>query len=1162
MAIPNITPPTGAWKTVKDLIADTVGPMAVLGAAASTFVKASAGAALNAQKMQQALAASEGANKILRQFETLTGSAEAARKQVEMLAKVASGGAFSFESLAEASKNLQVLTNGALNTEQALKKIQDVAAATGTPVDQVAAAVADLYSSLKSGNGVEQAANQLKQMGVISDQTSERLKGLNQAGAGFSATWQVVEADLKKSSGAASELAGTISGLQQQLASIQQASDTKIGKMFEEGEKAGLRAAIGFQKFTAAVQEANAGPWAAFNEAVNSAKESVGNFAGRAADVGAVKAAFELLSSAAIGLLAGAFVPLLTLIGPLTIGLYKLAAGTKAVQVAMSGVKGWGAMWSGLTVGISAAAGALALFGSKIYEASQSMRQMRAESAKFKEDSRESLSKFTGIAFGSSLTPEENDATAKGIEEEIQRQKSAKEAARKKLENANKNIEGSGEGAAIGGKFNPLNIITAVQGAANAQTAQSDIQTADNNIQSLIALQDQLNQKAMDDGVMGADKARLDLARQRLDLEKQIAEAAKKRLAASFSPANAQAFAEQELQKATEERKFAESQVDGNYQDARLNESASTRFASEKASRDQYNADYLAAVKANDEIRKNLGIEDGDLDPKSARYDRSRKLLEEQGGAYAANEKIIAAGPMGSGRMVGALREMGVGAKTEVGRLQADMDRRQILIQEERDAIAASSMAASMPGASGEAARKVAKERLDSVNTQIEGLRDSSGNVVGREGLKGKAIDELGTNLNTAKSKADLLSKIQAEEDAKVKKQGTAEAAAADKAAEAAGKRKLNIQKQLAALQGVEGGDGRAAEVELGPEIQQLQEKLKAVQELEAAEKAYNEALNSGDRKKIDAAQANVNAKRVTALGAGAQAGDTSASIEQEKQGVTQILEIRKQQAAVEQAAAQARRDEIMQELRLRQQISQLAFSNATGTTGKKGGQSEIDLRIADVQRTRSRAEEAQALVAERDALRESGGNTDELDKRIAELGFDKNTNAQDIQSTIKKSDLDEDALRTQQIGENRQIERNARIQSLSMQEKFAPTTEARERLKKEREGLEDQATVEAKTAQYSQTMDPELAKELATQETQLDRLKTRDEEAGTPRVDSLTAVGGGATGFMGASPADIQKEIKAKTVELADTLKKVNEALREQTALGKGIQTKLDETD
>ena len=64
--------------------------------------------------------------------------------------------------MAEASKNLQVLTNGALNSEKALKKVQDVAAATGAPVDTMATAVADLYNALKSGDGVEAASGQLK----------------------------------------------------------------------------------------------------------------------------------------------------------------------------------------------------------------------------------------------------------------------------------------------------------------------------------------------------------------------------------------------------------------------------------------------------------------------------------------------------------------------------------------------------------------------------------------------------------------------------------------------------------------------------------------------------------------------------------------------------------------------------------------------------------------------------------------------------------------------------------------------------------------------------------------------------------------------------------------------------------------------------------------
>jgi len=138
MNIPGIDPDKlkGGWKMVRDMIADTVGPMGLLAIAAGSFVKASAAAALNAQRMAEALKASDGAEWLKQQFENLMGSASAAKKQVEMLAKVASGSAFTFESLADASKNLKVLTNGALNSEKALKKVQDVAAPTGAPVQE------------------------------------------------------------------------------------------------------------------------------------------------------------------------------------------------------------------------------------------------------------------------------------------------------------------------------------------------------------------------------------------------------------------------------------------------------------------------------------------------------------------------------------------------------------------------------------------------------------------------------------------------------------------------------------------------------------------------------------------------------------------------------------------------------------------------------------------------------------------------------------------------------------------------------------------------------------------------------------------------------------------------------------------------------------------
>jgi hypothetical protein len=274
-------------------------------------------------------------------------------------------------------------------------------------------------------------------------------------------------------------------------------------------------------------------------------------------------------------------------------------------------------------------------------------------------------------------------------------------------------------------------------------------------------------------------------------------------------------------------------------------------------------------------------------------------------------------------------------------------------------------------------------------------------------------------------------------------------------------------------------------------------------------------------------------------------------------------MEMRKQAAAIEQASANARRNEIMQELRLRQQIAQLAFNNATGTTGQAGGKSEADMRIADERKTRQRAEEARALVAEREALRASGASPDaeqELNKKIAALGFDKNTSSQDINSAIKKSQLNEVDLRAQQVEANRNINRDAEIQSLSAQEKYAPSQEARKKAKENREKLEDDTAIEQKTAQYSKTMDQDKAKELATKETELQRLVTRADEAGTPRVDSLTAVGGGATGFIGANPVDIQKEINKKAEEIAKILPKIEQALNEQTKEGRNILTKLSE--
>jgi len=181
MNVPN--PPSGAWQNIGDIIKDMVGPMAILAIGAQKFAEYTLGAALNAQKLQAALAASSEAETLRAQFEGLGDSADQARAKVGMLAEMAANGPFNFESLGQAAKNLQAVGGEAMVTAQALKQVQDVAAATGSPVDATATAIANLNNALQGGGDVAQAAQQLASLGAISQSTAAKVAQLAASGA-------------------------------------------------------------------------------------------------------------------------------------------------------------------------------------------------------------------------------------------------------------------------------------------------------------------------------------------------------------------------------------------------------------------------------------------------------------------------------------------------------------------------------------------------------------------------------------------------------------------------------------------------------------------------------------------------------------------------------------------------------------------------------------------------------------------------------------------------------------------------------------------------------------------------------------------------------------------------------------------------------------------
>jgi hypothetical protein len=1168
MNIPGIDPNKlkGGWKMVRDMIADTVGPMGVLAIAAGAFVKASAGAALNAQRMAEALKASDGAERLKQQFEQLLGSASAAKRQVEMLAKVASGSAFTFDSLADASKNLQVLTNGALNSEKALKKVQDVAAATGAPVDTMATAVADLYNALKTGDGVEAASGQLKNMGAISDETAQKLQSLNASGVGLATTWQVVEADLNRANGAASALGGTIAGLQQQLANIQQGSDTKIGEMFAEGEKAGYRAAIGFKKFAAAVEEANAGPWSALFGAINSIKEAVGGMLGAFAETGAVKTIFQALGVVAIAILGGINLTIIALIVNLGKLTAKLLVTRTAVAALSATAKGFAALWSGATLGLTAFVAALAIMIALGSRAAASVKGLKDQIKEFNAESNKGTGKARGMVLTAS-SPEERDAAEKYLDEQITNARGGIEQGKKDLTQAREDKQ----------SWDPFR---SKAGRTNEVQAETMIASGEATLQGLLALQETLNDRARDGGITAFDQKRLEAAQKRADLEKDIAERARERIQASATPENAAKMAATQKERAEKELKYAEEATKNRKEDDKRLDKASKDFQKSKQERDSGSEEYNTAVARNKELENSkeiigFGAAAKEVDITDSRHSGNKE--------YLANKEIIAKGAtkVGEGLDYSVLDEAGKNSVSESGKLQAEMAKREAMKQERADAIE-----------KGDSVRqgKVEAEMTALVNPltgksefekdeKMQGLQDelaiAQADVEAGRGGQDKVDDlrsqigeyasesmgssgqRLQTDLKTAQDKEDTVVKTANLDNVNVGSQQANEAEAADKAATAAGQRKLSVQRQINALQGMEGGDGAAAEAELEPEIAQLQKKQEAMDKLKKAEDAVVAAEQGGDKSKIAEAQANYNTERVKAMEAGVKGGDTVESINQEVQAMQNILQIRQQQAAIEQAAAQRRRDDLMNEMNMTNQILQLRLNEARGTTPDKTTQ---EIEREDRTRKRKDLESAEGVVAERDAAVKAmeGATSDKERVRLSDvvmakkkeleaLGVDANATAQDVSLAIRKNKQEEIGAQISEAGGRRQSGREAKIASLTMQEEYAVTDKQRAKAKKDREKLEDEASTESKAKSFRDAgFKSKDADKLAKNETEMERLASDIEREKSTRVDSLTAVGGGS-GFVGLTPSqdklDRLRELTQKQNELLDKISKTNDS-------------------
>jgi hypothetical protein len=147
------------------------------------------------------------------QFETLLGSADAAKERMAELAKFANETPFSNKEVVEMSKQLQAMAGNALSTGDGLRLVGDTAAALNPErINEFSMHIGRVYSKIQSGQAFGESLQELQQLGAISGPVANQLRDLSESGQVNAETWKIVEKELLKNKGAMERLAGTWGG--------------------------------------------------------------------------------------------------------------------------------------------------------------------------------------------------------------------------------------------------------------------------------------------------------------------------------------------------------------------------------------------------------------------------------------------------------------------------------------------------------------------------------------------------------------------------------------------------------------------------------------------------------------------------------------------------------------------------------------------------------------------------------------------------------------------------------------------------------------------------------------------------------------------------------------------------------------------------------------
>ncbi len=178
------------------------------------------------------------------QFKSFLGGVEAARKRVAELYQFTASSKFDLSEVSDASKALTVLSNGARGGTSDLELMEKVAKATGTGISEVALTYGRLVEATRNGESIDSSIASLKQMGVVTEATANRLAGMSRSGSSASAIMREVDSEFKRVSDSAGELPQTIGELETAIEKARNAMAEKFGAAWVDPERQGLEASL------------------------------------------------------------------------------------------------------------------------------------------------------------------------------------------------------------------------------------------------------------------------------------------------------------------------------------------------------------------------------------------------------------------------------------------------------------------------------------------------------------------------------------------------------------------------------------------------------------------------------------------------------------------------------------------------------------------------------------------------------------------------------------------------------------------------------------------------------------------------------------------------------------------------------------------------------